>query len=66
MSAPEHEEDIDKVSVTVVLEGDSAKKFLAAVKKSERTNRGEAKLRIEDHLTHWSDIASIGSRVKRI
>ncbi|MFA0464831.1 TraY domain-containing protein [Vibrio sp. 10N.261.45.F1] len=53
------------LSVTVVLTGESVGRFLEAVNKSGRSNRSEAKLRIEDHLEQFTEISSVGSRVKR-
>ena len=53
------------LSVTVVLKGKSAERFLESVSKSGRSNRSEARLRIEDHLEEFTEISSVGSRVER-
>lgn len=53
------------LSVTVVLTGVSVEGFLNSVKKSGRSNRSEAKLRMEDHLEQFTEISSVGSRVTR-
>ncbi|MEZ9034107.1 TraY domain-containing protein [Vibrio sp. 10N.222.54.A1] len=53
------------LSVTVVLTGVSVERFLNSVKKSGRSNRSEAKLRMEDHLEQFTEISSVGSRVTR-
>ncbi|MDH5929077.1 TraY domain-containing protein [Vibrio lentus] len=55
----------EAISVTVVLTGVSAKRFLKSVDKSGRSNRSEAKLRMEDHLEQFAEISSVGSRLKR-
>lgn len=55
----------EKVSITVVLTGESAERFKIAVEKSGRTNRSEARLRMKDHLEQFTEISSIGSRVER-
>ncbi|MEZ8822651.1 MULTISPECIES: TraY domain-containing protein [unclassified Vibrio] len=58
-------QEIGKLSVTVVLTGASVKRFLNSVEKSGRSNRSEAKLRMEDHLEQFTEISSVGSRVTR-
>lgn len=59
-----HETETE-VKVTVVLTGSHAKRFTQAVLKSGRSNRSEARIRIQDHLEQYEEIASLGSRVKR-
>ena len=64
MSASQSEQNAE-VKITLVLTGHFAEKFIASIEKSGRSNRQEAKLRMEDHLNDYSGIASIGSRVER-
>lgn len=64
MSASQSEQNTE-VKITLVLTGHFAKKFTDSIKKSGRSNRQEAKIRMEDHLNDYSGIASIGSRVER-
>ena len=60
-----NEQDPSVLSVTVVLTGKRAELFLESVNKSGRSNRSEAKLRIEDHIAEYAEISSVGTRVKR-
>jgi len=64
MSESQSEQNAE-VKITLVLTGHFAKKFIDSIEKSGRSNRQEARLRMEDHLNDYSGIASIGSRVER-
>ncbi|EIK4811103.1 hypothetical protein EM61_020255 [Vibrio parahaemolyticus] len=57
--------DSDPLKITVVLDGENRKMFEISSQESGRSYRQEAKIRIEDHLKHYSSIAKVGSRVER-
>ncbi|WP_327196422.1 TraY domain-containing protein [Vibrio sp. ER1A] len=62
----DHDIPKDKqVSVVVVLKGVHAKRLEDSCDESDRSLRREARLRLEDHLNSYSNIASIGNNVKR-
>lgn len=53
------------VKVQVTLEGESARLFQKSVNKSGRSNRGEAKIRLEHSLEKFSSLASVEHAVAR-
>lgn len=57
--------DSDALKITVILDGDFRKMFEISSQESGRSNRQEAKIRIEDHLIHYSSIAKVGSCIER-
>jgi hypothetical protein len=58
----ESEQEYQEISITLHLSSDVNKMLSLSAKRSERTKRQEAVLRLTDHLNTITDIASEGKR----
>ena len=55
----------EKVTVQVTLEGEYAKKFLASVKSSDRSQRGEARIRLQNSLDSFEALVAVDHTIAR-
>ncbi|MDN3683248.1 TraY domain-containing protein [Vibrio tapetis subsp. quintayensis] len=55
----------DEMVVALVLKGVALKRFKESAAASNRSYRGEAKVRMEDHLQQYESIAAVGNKTER-
>ncbi|AIW17515.1 hypothetical protein IX91_26010 (plasmid) [Vibrio tubiashii ATCC 19109] len=58
-------EEQAEITVQVTLKGERARRFAQSVKTSGRSNRGEAKIRLEHSLDNFSSLAAVDHAVAR-
>lgn len=58
-------EEQAEITVQITLKGERAKRFIQSVNTSGRSNRGEAKIRLEHSLDNFSSLAAVDHAVAR-